>query len=898
MPRREPLWRRYLRFLGPDPRADVDDELRFHLDELERSFRAQGMTPTDARRAAQTQFGDVETTRQVLQLRSSRRVRRAERGEWWRGLGDDIRMALRKLRHQPLFAISAIAMLAVGIGANTAVFSVVDGVLLRPLAYREPQRLFLVREVMPDIGAAYPSFPVNLWGFRVWQQKMQSFEQVAIAEARGMVLSGEGDPVLLHGVQSSSTLFATLGVTPRIGRLFRADEDDPGRDHEVILTDNTWRTRFHADPGILDRHIGLDGESYAIVGVLPPSFHFPRGDQLGPLTRFGDVAEFFTPLGVAASPLGALGDFDYAAIARLKPGVSPDRARAELNVVQQQIARDAGGGTVLRGALWPLDDQLVGSSRTGLLLLLAGVGAVLVLVCVNLANLLLARVPGRLHEAAIRAALGASRGRLMRQLLAESTVIAVLGGALGIAAASLGLHALLAFAPSSLPRLDEIGIDGRVLAFAVAISIGTGLLFGALPAWRIGGAAAAARLRSSTARAGESGTIRTWRHALIGFEVAVSTVLLIVGGLLTISLLQVLDVNTGFRADHVLAADMTIAPTALPSTAARQQFYDRVIRDVGSVPGVTTVGWVSRLPLTGEQSISQISIPGAPKGEPSPLANYRIASPSYFHVLGVPLQSGRLFSESDRGRNVILISANVARHFWPGADPIGRRLRTEWGPETDQEVIGVVGDMRNVQLDGPPTLMVFLPEWAPPMQWASSAGSLVVRTSLPPLTIAGEVRRVVHDADPSVALTAVRSMDDVVSGSVAGRRFQASLAIIFAASALILAALGIFGVVAYSVEQRRRELGIRMALGARPAALRWMVVREGMTPVAIGIVAGVGASIVVGHFLDALLFGIHARDPRTFAGVAAIILVTAAIACYLPGLRATRIDPAVACRGE
>ncbi|HEY3934549.1 MAG TPA: ABC transporter permease [Gemmatimonadales bacterium] len=899
MSRREPAWRRYLRLLGPDPRADVDDELRFHLEELERAFVARGMSTADARRAAETRFGNVEPRRRQLHARSSRTLRRVARGEWWLGLGDDLRMAFRKLVHQPVFALSAIVMLALGISANTAVFSVVNGVLLRPLAYPDPQRLYLVREIVDHFRAAYPTFPANLRSFRAWQTQVQSFEQVAIAESRPMVLSGDGDPALIQGVRSSAMLFGTLGVTPQLGRTFRSEEDDPGHDHEVILTDAAWRGRFHADPGIVGGSIVLDGQPYTVVGVLPASFHFPGAEQLGPLTHFGARVEFFTPLGLDAKQFDPLGEFDFAAIARLKPGVTAEHALAELNVVQGHIARDAGRDAGdLRAALWPLDDQVVGSSRTGLLLLLGGVGAVLVLVCVNLANLLLARVPERLHEAAIRAALGASRARLIRQLLAESMLVAVLGGMLGIAATWLALHALLAFAPATLPRLDEVQIDGRVLAFAVGVTLATGLLFGALPAWRIGQAAGAARLKAGRARVGETATVRRWRQSLIGFEVGISTLLLIAGALLTISLLKVLHVDAGFRSDHVLAADLTIPPLTLPNPTERRQFIERTIRDIGSVPGVATVGWISKLPLTGETSVSDISIPGQPTGEPVVLANYRLVSGPYFHVFGIPVRAGRVFDESDRGRKVVLISESVARHFWPGQSPVGRTIHTSWGTDEDQEVIGVVGDLRNLRLDGPPTLMVFIPDWAPPMEYATGSGSLVIRTSLPPLAIAAEVRQIVHSIDPAVPVTALRPMDDVVSGSVAGRRFQASLAIAFAGTALFLAAFGIFGVVAYSIEQRRRDLGIRLALGARPATLRWMVVRQGMTPVAVGLITGVAGSIVAGHFLGPLLFGVDPHDPVAIAVVVLIVLLAAGFACYLPGARATRIDPMAACRSD
>ncbi len=822
-------------------------------------------------------------------------------------LVQDVRYALRTLAKAPGFASVAILTLALGIGANTAIFSVVNGVLLRPLAFHQPQRLCVIREIVPQLTKFYPSFPVNYPGFVIWQKQLHSFENIGIAESVSMDYRGSGGAVELPGATVSASLLDTLEVHPALGRNFRPEEDTKGHDQEVILTDSFWRSEFHADPAVIGKAMTLNGESFEIVGVLPASFHFPQGDELGWLTNFSPHMAFLKPLGEdpAYDNGDLIGDFDYAAIGRLKSGVSLAQASAELNVAQARIAAQANEHLDLRGEIIPLATQVLGPAREGLFFLLAAVGAVLLIVCVNIANLLLARVPRRMREAAIRTALGATRSRLVRQMLTESLLLGVLGGALGILLAFFGVDAIVSAAPPGIPRLAEVYTDARVLIFAVVISIVTALLFGILPAWRVAHTEPQDALKSGALNTTENRRTRRMRASLIGLEVALSTVLLILGGLFTSSLVHLLNVNTGFSVEHVLAADVSLPPQTYGSreqgAPARGRFYDQALAAIRALPGVRAVGWINDLPLEGEGSVSDVRYPGTSDKDVAnmPLADYRAASPDYFRAMGIPLISGRIFTEADRGRKVIVISQRLAERLWPGKNPIGQLVRLSWADVqgSTYQIMGVVGDIRTVAMDKSPVMMVYCPPWLGAAATPQGA-SIVIRTAMDPGATASAVRDAIYGVDAGVPITALRPMGDVVSKSVDTRRFQMLLAMIFAVCALFLASLGIFGVVAYSVEQRRHELGIRLALGAQLANLRAMILRQGMAPVIAGLAAGVAASLFLGRLIVGLLFGIHAFDPLTFACVTLVVVIVALAACYIPARRAMRVDPMVALRYE
>jgi predicted permease len=881
--------------------AEIADELAQHLEDRYHELLATGQSEDAAFRTA------IDELRGEALL--ARELRPVER-DWYRepiamgkdgndffsGIFQDLRYGLRVLRKSPGFTAVAVLTLALGIGANTAIFSVVNSVLLRPLAFQQPQQLCVIREIIPQLTKFYPTFPVNLPSFRVWQRELRSFENIGIADGISMDFVGRGGAIQLPGAKVSSSLLDTLGLHPALGRNFRADEEQTGRDHEVVLIDSFWRGEFQADPAIIGKAMTLNGESFEIVGVLPASFHFPQSSELGALTNFSPHLAFLKPLGEDASQIGPLGDFDYAAIGRLRPSVSLAQALSELNVVQAQIAGHANERMDLRAEIVPLASEMLGSARQGLLFLLAAVGAVLLIVCVNLANLLLARVPRRMREGAIRTALGASRARLARQMLTESVLLGILGGTLGILLASFAVSAIVSAAPPGIPRLAEVSLDGRALFFAIVISVVTAALFGVLPAWHIAHTEPQDALKSGATNTTESRRTRRLRSSLIGLEVTLSTVLLILAGLFTSSLAHLLRVDTGFSAEHVLAADVALPLHSYSSSAASARFYDQVLATIRALPGVRSAGWINILPLEGEGSVSVIGLPTTKKEDVVnlPLADFRVASPDYFSTMGIPVSAGRTYTEADRGRKFAVISQKVADGLWPGKDPSGQMCLINWGGWKTFQVIGVVGDIRTVQMDKSPVMMVYIQDF--PFDKVALGGSIVVRTMMEPSGAASAVREAVNKIDSNVPITALRPMTEVISKSVDTRRFQMLLALLFAVCALFLASLGIFGVVAYSVEQRRQELGIRMALGAQRENLRAMILRQGMAPVALGLLAGVAASLFLGRLIAGLLFGVHAFDLLTFVSVAAVVTIVALAACYIPARRAMRVDPMVALR--
>jgi predicted permease len=808
----------------------------------------------------------------------------------------DVRYAVRLLLKNPGFTAVAILTMALGIGANTAIFSIVNSVLLRPLAYREPQRLYLIREIVPQVTKFYPTLPANVRNYSIWLQHCKSFEQIAIVEGLSMALTGTGEPKEVAGAHGSANLFSVFGVQPMMGRLFLPEEDQPGRDHVVILTNSFWRSEFHGDPQIVGRTIALDGIPHEVVGVLPDSFHFPKDEGLGSLTRFTTKTEIFKPLGVDISHMGLIGDFDFAAIARLKPGVAREAALAELNVVQAQIAKQSGEKLDLAADLVPLESQVIGPARRGLLFLQIAVGAVMLIVCVNLVNLLLARVPGRMREAAVRTALGATRARLVSQMLTETLLMGLGGGLLGVALAYQGLSWLVKAAPMGLQRLDEVRLDAPVLWFALFLSLATSVLFGILPAWRVAHADAQQALRSSGGRTTEGrGSLRL-REVLIALEVGLSTLLLILAGLLTASLVKLLAVEKGFGAEHVLTASVNLSTANYSAEETKIHFYDQVLASASAIPGVTAAGWVSELPLEGETHVSHVKLPGVPlPPAETPIANYRFVSQGYFEAMGIPLRAGRAIQESDRNRDVAVVSQSLAEHMWPGQNPIGKLVETTAGThEHPHEVIGIVADVRTARLDEPPVMMIYISQWERPLRKAA----LVLRTTGDPRAAAAAVREAIRKADSAVPIVQMRPMTEAVSASVATRQFQLELAATFAISALLLAALGIFGVVAYSVEQRRNEIGIRMALGAQATDVGRFVLWGGMTPVAMGLACGVVGAIVAGRLVRSLLYSVSATDPLTIAGVVVVVVFAAALACYVPARRAMRVDPMVALRYE
>ncbi len=875
----------HLRHMREEDR-ELAEEMRQHLEmKIEANIRS-GMTPQEARRDAAREFGN------------STRLQEESRELWGWGLIEsffaDLRYSFRSLRKTPGITAVAIITLGLGIGANTAIFSVVNSALLRPLAYADPQQLYLVREIVPQIAKF--DLDTNLPDFRIWQEQVYSFASVAIAEATSANLTGAGESKIIRGVRASANMLDVLGAQPALGRSFRREEDETGRGHVAILTDTFWRDRFQGDPSVIGRSITLDGVPHEVIGILPATFRFPYA--LGGANNSARLA-FFEPLnGPKYYEQDLIGEFDFAAVARLKLGVTPEQALAELNVVQAQIAKQAGAHVDLYGSLKPLEAEIIGPARSGLIFLLAAVGAVLLIVCANLASLLLARAPGRMREAAIRAALGATHGRIMRQMLTEIFLLSFVGGALGVWIASFSVQWLIHMAPATIPRMDEVQMDGRVLFFALLLVIATGSLFGILPALRIARSQPLDTLKLGGAASTETRRTRRLRESLVGFEVGLTTMLLILASLLIASLGQVLHVNSGFATQNVLVAGVVLPPQNYSKPADRLRFYESVLAGIQSLPGVRAAGWVSIPPLEGEGSVTGMRLPGEQESRAiQPMANYRPVSPDYFSAMGIPLLKGRIFGPADRDRKVVMVSQSVAEHFWPDTNPVGQIIVTEWAGDVPSEVVGVVGDIRTVRLDAPPLMMVYVPSWFNSISVPGSA-SIVVSTAATPAGYVSAVREMIHKIDAGVPLTSLSPMTEIVSQSVDERRFPMFLALSFAMSSLLLASLGIFGVVGYSVEQRRRELGIRSALGAEPWDLLRIVVRRGMAPVGVGLGAGVIAAVFAGRLISTMLFGVTAYDPITLITVSVTVGAVSLLACYLPARRAASLDPMIALRNE
>ena len=795
----------------------------------------------------------------------------------------DLGQALRLFRRERGFALAVVLSLALGIGANTAIFSVVNGVLLNPLPYRQPERLYAVEEVVPKFAARFPTVPVNLSHFMEWRSRATTFEQVALMQPALLNLTGAGEPELLRGALVSSGLVEMLGVQPLLGRAFTREEERSGP-YLAILSHALWQRRFNGDRAVAGKTVTLDGRPYVVVGVLPPSFRFPwtgRVDVLVPLGYKDDQLE------------EKFGDFNWTAIARLRAGVPPGQALGELNVLQAAIMRGVPEVNMeLRASLTPLADKVVGDSRRGILVLMAAVGAALLVLCVNLANLWFARAAARTREFAIRAALGASRARLVRESLAESFSLALAGGALGVAFAYGGLGALLRAAPLDLPRLADVRMDGAALGFALVVSLACGLLFGALPAFRSALHNPQDALKSGSRTATEGVRGMRIRRVLVAVEVGLSAALLITAGLLANSFVRLMKVDRGFDVERVLSVKVSLPSARYAENRPRTVFFDRLLAKAAALPGVTKASVVSALPLEGETWVDVVGT----EHDPRPLferteVNVRFIGPDYFKVLGVPMRGGRPFQEGDRARPVAIIPRNTAARLWPGQDPVGRILLHNDQPA---EVVGVVPDFRSTNLDKDPVTMLYIPYWQRPR----TSAYLLLRTAMDPRAVAGAVRSAVWEVDGEVPVPEMKTLVEVLDASVAQRRFHMTLLIAFAAAALALASLGIYGVLAYSMARRRAEIGIRMALGAGAADVRRMAVVEGMAPAVCGLAAGIALALAAGQALGSLLFQVSARDPLTIGAVSAVLLAVAAAACLVPAARAARVDPSSALHAE
>jgi len=872
------LWRRVLALVHRQNKdMEMNEEIEQHLAELTARNLAEGMSPTEARHAAHRQFGGVEQIKEVA---------RAERiltwpAEFWQ----DVQYGVRLLLKNPGFTIVAVVALALGIGANSAIFSVVNTVVLRPFPYKNPDQLVVVWEDATQVG--FPRNTPSPANFLDWRQQATVFQDLGAMAPRSFNLTGEGEPERLDGRRVSSYLFSLLGVEPQLGRNFLPEEDQPGKGHVVILGYGLWQRRFAANPAIIGRSISLNGESYNVVGVMPRGFELPTfKDQL------------WVPLAFDAKEAGERGNHFLEVVGRLRPGFDLKQVRTEMDTIGLRLQKqypeenDHIGVVVV-----PLHEQIVGDVKPALLLLLGAVGFVLLVACANVANLLLARAAVRQKETALRLALGAGRSRLVRQFLAESLLLAMLGGGFGLILSVVGLDLLKSFIPDSIPQAGAIAIDTRVLIFTILVSLGTGFVFGLAPALQ----AARFDLNSTLKEGGRESNAgprgNRLRGLLVVAEVALSFVLLIGAGLLINSFIHLRNLDPGFRADHLLAMKVELPESKYSTQAARSAFYREVIRRVETLPGVRSAAVASNLPLTYNGDSVSVAIEGRADPPPNqrPDVIMRVISPRYFETMGIPLVQGRDFTSADVESTTwgAVISEKTARYFWPGENPIGKRIKPGSSTSSShwRQVIGVVKDVRQNDFIAEPKLQMYFcheqVDWFPP-------NALAVRTSVDPLSLGAAVRRTIWEIDKDEPVSDIRSMEQVVSEAVARQRFSMLLLGIFANLALILAGVGIYGVMSYSVAQRTHEIGVRMALGAQKSHILKMTMREGVRLVVVGIVIGLAAAFVLTRVMESLLFGVSATDPGTFAAISLLLMTVALLASCIPAWRAMKVDPVIA----
>lgn len=872
--------------LGGRSDRDLEQELRAHLDFAAEAERRRGRPESSAGRAAALRAGAV------AQAMESQRDQRGF--SWLIDAVGDVRFAARALRRTPGFTVIAIGTLALGIGATTAVFSLFNTVLLRPLGYGDEQRLVAVHEIVRRSVQAAPQVPVNALHFQEWRRTLRAVESIALIGGVSFDLTGRGEPERLSAARVSPSLFPMLGARMQLGRTFLNEEDQPGHDNVVILSNQLWRRRFGSDPGIIGRAIVLGGRPYEVIGVLSAAFHFPELRHLYAADIAGDSPELWKPFGARPEELGLMGDFSYACIARLRPGVSLSAALAEWNAAQAHIADQAAERVELHAALVSLHEQIAGRARRGLQLLMAAVAIVLLIGTVNIANLLTVRTTSRRREIAIRSAMGARPQRLVRQMLTEGLLIACTGGAAGIVVGFGALRVLVTRAPLDLPRLDEVHLDLRVLLFTVTISLVVGLFFGLLPAFRVARASPQSAMSSSSRGNTESTGARRLRSVLVAVEVGLCTLCLMAGGLFLRSFNRLMGADKGFAIDHVITVNLSLPGLRYPGDADRVRFFRSVLAVIQPLPGVIAVGVADMLPLSGEGGNNVLTLEGTvvPFGQ-RPLADIRGVNPEYFAALGISVRSGRVFSESDRDHRLAVVSALTADRLWPNQDPLGKRFRIGDPGSPAIEVAGVVSDVRSVSLDKPASFTVYVPYWQR-RTWYGPA--LAVRTASAPEANISAIRAAIRTLDPELPIPTFRTLEHVVDDSVAQRRFQRNMTLIFAMTALVMASLGIYGVVSYSVALRTTEMGIRMAFGARATTIMGMTLRQGLLPVVAGLAAGLVASFAAGGLLAGMLYGIVATDPVTTSAVVLVLVVVGAVASFMPARRATRVDPLTALR--
>ena len=870
------------------PRAvdqEFEHELDTHLDMLADENARRGMSPEEARRAARIRLGGQ------TQLKETNRE--------LRGLPvletffQDTRYAFRMLRKNPGFTAVAVLTLALGIGANTAIFSIVYAMLLKPLPYSQPEQLFTVLEAQPQAGVNATGW--SYANFAELREQNRIFSDMAGSQQHQLTLTGRGEPSVVNTSVVTPELFSVFGQRPIMGRAFYPEDGKPAAPAAVILSENMWRGSFGADPNVIGTSINLDKRSFTIVGVMPAVFRFPiltESEQLWiPLVQdplFGNWME-------------RRGGHWLRVTGRLKPGVSMTQVQAELDAIGARLAKEfpaENDGWSIR--FMPLKQLIVGDVKSALLVLLGAVGLVLLIVCANIANLLLTRATARAREIAVRSALGAGRSRIVRQLLSETLVLGLLGGLAGIALAYVGVQGLTALMPQDLPQVNAIRVDNFVLGFALLLSAAASCAFGLAPAWFAANSNLQSSLREGGARSGESGNRRRARSFLAAGEIALAMVLLVAAGLLLRSFSKLMAVSPGFDAQHVVQANISLPRFQYSMPQQWAAFSEELLARLQSEPGMRDAAVVVPRPMTDGFVNLGFDIVGDPpvSAGTSRTANYVSVSPGYFRVMEIPLLAGRLFDQHDVSSSprVSLISEAMARIYFPNKNPLGKQIVFGFPPDIGaaREIVGVVGDVRDVALGQDPGAMMYVPYAQAPF-WGAN---VVVKSTLSAASVASAIRRDVQQIDKDLPVTDVAMMKDSIDATVAQPRFRTFLLGLFAAMALVLAATGIFGVISYSVSRRTNEIGIRVALGASRITILRMVLRETLVLTCAGLALGVPTALAASHLLGHMLFNVSANDPATLAAVAFTLAFVAAIAGCIPARRAMRVDPMVALRHE
>jgi len=861
-----------------------DSELAFHLEMRVRELVEQGMTLDDAHAAALERFGDIDRITEACRDLGRRRNEDMRRAQWLAELRDDLRYAVRGLRSNPGFTAVAVLTLAMGIGASTTIFSVANAVLLRPFPYNEPDRIVRLYETNPTTE----TFSISAPNYLDWKQRVRGLSQLAAFTGQNVSLLGDGDPEEIGLMAATPSLFPLLGVRPLLGRVFGEDEAKPGAAARVVVLSNAvWQTRFGADPQVVGRTLNVSGTSYEVIGVMPPEFVFPGNPALWePLAPSMTVSYGETPRG----------DRRLAVLGRLAPNVTLARARDEMRSVARDLARQYPETNREWGAnVTSLEDWLIGDElRTRVQVLLVAVGLLLLMGCVNVANLLLARATARQREMSVRAALGAGRGRIVRQLLTESLVLAAIGAALGVALTIVAVPILRDVGETAIPRLDELAVDWRVVAFGIVASVVTGILFGIAPALQASRADLYDVLRSG-GRVAAAGRLRS---ILIVTSVAMALVLLVGAGLVGRSFERLMRVDYGFRAEGVFTASVTLPVERYRQRAKLAAFYAEAARRLATAPGIRAVGFTNIAPFSGGSTAIRFTVVGSQPARVDEYlsANWRLVTPGYFAAIGVALKKGRLIAESDgeQAPRVVVITETMARRIWPGVDPVGQEIKLGGNTGPTWTVVGIVGDIRDQLLQQEPEPMMYLSF----QQVAWQTMWLIVRGTGDPLALAPVVRREIHAIDPLMPVANEQPLARLVSQIAAQPRFTTLIFGLFASAAFVLAVVGVYGIVAYGVTQRTREFGVRLALGATPSRIVRGVVRHGLALAGFGVAIGLWAAYALSRFMRGILYGVTPTDAVTYLAVAALLVGCAAAASILPARWAARLDPVRALRDE